>query len=71
VNIPSIISVWSDATGVVPTYKQSFIPNRVQFVIDVSGNTADKPQKSDVALPLSEELSGKTTEKTTEKSYAS
>lgn len=65
--IPSIISVWSDATGVVPTYKQSFAPDRVQFVIDVNGTTADKPLKGDVAVPLSGELSGKTTEKTTEK----
>ena len=65
--IPSIISVWSDATGVVPTYKQSFAPDRVQFVIDVNGTTADKPLKSDVAVPLSGELSGKTSEKTTEK----
>ena len=65
--IPSIISVWSDATGVVPTYKQSFAPDRVQFVIDVNGTTADKPLKGDVAVPLSGELSGKTSEKTTEK----
>ena len=65
--IPSIISVWSDATGVVPTYKQSFAPDRVQFVIDVNGTTADKPLRSDVAVPLSGELSGKTSEKTTGK----
>ena len=65
--IPSIISVWSDATGVVPTYKQSFAPDRVQFVIDVNGTTADKPLKSDVAVPLSGDLSEKTTEKITEK----
>lgn len=65
--IPSIISVWSDATGVVPTYQQFFAPDRVQFVIDVNGTTADKPLKSDVAVPLSGELSGKTSEKTTEK----
>ena len=65
--IPSIISVWSDATGVVPTYKQSFAPDRVQFVIDVNGTTADKPLKSDVAVPLSGELSVKTSEKTSEK----
>ena len=65
--IPSIISVWSDATGMVPAYKQSFAPDRVQFVIDVNGTTAAKPQKSDVAVPLSGELSGKTSEKTTEK----
>ena len=65
--IPSIISVWSDATGVVPTYKQSFAPDRVQFVIDVNGTTADKPLKSDVAVPLSGELSGKMPEKTSEK----
>ena len=65
--IPSIISVWSDATGVVPTYKQSFAPERVQFVIDVNRITADKPMRSDVAIPLSGELSEKTTEKITEK----
>ena len=65
--IPSIISVWSDAMGVVPTYKQLFAPDRVQFVIDVNGTTADKPLKGDVAVPLSGELSGKTSEKTTEK----
>jgi predicted HTH transcriptional regulator len=65
--VPSIVSVWSDATGVVPTYKQSFAPERVQFVIDVNGTIADKPLKSDVAIPLSGELSGKTPEKTSEK----
>ena len=65
--VPSIVSVWSDATGVVPTYKQSFAPDRVQFVIDVNGTTADKPLKSDVAVPQSEELSGKMPEKTSEK----
>ena len=65
--IPSIISVRSDATGVVPTYKQSFAPDRVQFVIDVNGTTADKPLKSDVAVPLSGELSGRMLEKTTGK----
>lgn len=65
--IPSIISVWSDATGVVPTYKQSFAPDRVQFVIDLNGTTADKPLKSDVAVTQSEKASEKTTEKTTEK----
>lgn len=61
------MSVWSDATGVVPTYQQSFAPDRVQFVIDVNGTTADKPLKSDVAVPLSGELSGKMPEKTSEK----
>ena len=65
--VPSIVSVWSDATGVVPTYKQSFAPERVQFVIDVNGTIADKPLKSDVAIPLSGELSGKMPEKTSEK----
>ena len=65
--IPSIISVWSDATGVVPTYKQSFAPDRVQFVIDVNGTTADKPLKSDGAVTLSGELSGKMSEKPSEK----
>ena len=65
--IQSIISVWSDATGVVPTYKQSFAPNRVQFVINLNGITADKSLKSDVAVSLSGELSGKKSEKTTEK----
>ena len=52
---------------VVPTYKQSFTPDRVRFVIDVNGTTADKPLKSDVAVPLSGELSGKMPEKTSEK----
>ena len=60
--------VWSDVAGVVPTYKQSFAPDRVQFMIDVNGATADKPMKSDVVVPLSGELSGKMSEKTTEKS---
>ena len=53
--------------GVVPTYKQSIAPDRVHFVIDVNGTTADKPLKSDVAVPLSGELSGKTSEKMPEK----
>jgi predicted HTH transcriptional regulator len=65
--IPSIISVWSDAMGVVPTYQQFFAPDRVQFVIDVNGTTADKPLKSNVAVPLSGELSGKMSEKMPEK----
>ena len=65
--IPSIISVWSDATGVVPTYKQSFAPDRVQFVIDVNGNTADKLPANDGAVTPTGKTSEKTTEKTTEK----
>lgn len=36
-------------------------------MIDVNGTTADKPLKSDVAVPLSGELSGKTSEKMPEK----
>ena len=65
--IPSIISVWSDATGVVPTYKQSFAPERVQFVIDVNGTTADKFPANDGVVTQSEKASEKTTEKTTGK----
>lgn len=26
--VPSVIAVWSDVTGMVPTYKQSFAPER-------------------------------------------
>ena len=51
----------------MPTYKQSFAPDQVQFMIDVNGATADKPMKSDVVVPLSGELSGKMSEKTTVK----
>ena len=64
--IPSIISVWSDAMGVVPTYKQLFAPDRVQFVIDVNGTTVDKFPANDGAVTQSEKASEKTTEKTTE-----
>ena len=67
--IPSIISVWSDATGVVPTYKQSFAPDRVQFVIDVNGTTADKPLKSDVAVPLKRRVIRKDVRKDYGKDY--
>ena len=41
--------------------------DRVQFVIDVNGTTADKPLKSDGAVTQSGELSVNTLEKTTEK----
>ena len=67
--IPSIISVWSDAMGIVPTYKQSFAPERVQFVIDVNGNTVDKflANNGDVTPTRKalEKIMEKTTEKTT------
>ena len=73
--IPSIISVWSDVMGVVPTYKQLFAPDRVQFVIDVNGTTVDKIPANDGAVTqggkasekTTEKITGKTTEKTTEK----
>ena len=60
--VPSIVSVWSDATGVVPTYKQSFAPERVEFIIkmsSLSGTSADN-------LPVANTIG--TTEKTVEKS---
>ena len=53
----------SDAMGVVPTYKQSFAPDRVHFVIDVNGTTADKFPANDGAVTLNEKTAEKTTEK--------
>ena len=34
--VPSVIAVWSDVTGMVPTYKQSFAPERMEFTIKMS-----------------------------------
>ena len=34
--VPSVIAVWSDVTGMVPTYKQSFAPERMEFIIKMS-----------------------------------
>ena len=65
--VPSIISAWSDATGMVPIYKQSFAPERVEFVIDLHRNASDKLPINDVIVTQSGKLSEKTTEKTTEK----
>ena len=45
----------------------NILTDKMEFVIDVNRITADKPLKSDVAVPLSGKLSGKTSEKTTEK----
>ena len=64
--IPSIISVWSDATGTVPTYKQSFAPDRVEFVIDLNGITAKKLPTNEVIsdkFPIIKETSDKISDK--------
>ena len=67
--VPSIVSVWSDATGVVPTYKQSFAPERVEFIIKMSSLSDTSADNLPVAntMGTTEKTTEKTTKKTTEK----
>lgn len=67
--VPSIVSVWSDATGVVPTYKQSFAPERVEFIIKMSSPSDTSADNLPVAntIGTTEKTTEKITEKTAEK----
>ena len=67
--VPSIVSVWSDATGIVPTYKQSFAPERVEFIIKMSSLSDTSADNLPVVntTGTTGKITGKITEKTTEK----
>ena len=67
--VPSIISVWNDATGEIPTYKQSFAPERVEFTIKMTSlaDTSADNLPVNNAIVTTEKTTEKTTKKTTEK----
>lgn len=67
--VPSIISVWRGVTGMVPTYKQSFAPERMEFVIKM-GSLSDTSANNLPAVNIigtTEKTTEKATKKTTEK----